>query len=112
MQLQHVIKGFDPSDAVRADLARIETLWTHANSKADQRGQWLFGRYSLADVFYAPVAARIVGYDLAVSDAARRYCEVAISDPAFQAWRAEGLKTTYDPFPYIFGDQTQPWPGD
>jgi glutathione S-transferase len=112
MQLQHVNKGFAVSDAVRADLARIETLWTHAIRNADLRGQWLFGRYSLADVFYAPLAARIVGYDLPVSDAARRYCEIAISDPSFQAWRAEGLKTTYDPFPYDMGTETQPWPGD
>ena len=112
MQLQHVNKGFVVTDAVQADLDRIETLWTHAMRNADLRGQWLFGRYSLADVFYAPVAARIIGYDLPVSEAARRYCEIAISDPAFKAWRAEGLKTTYDPFPYDMGTKTAPWPGD
>lgn len=112
MQLQHVIQGYEVSDAVRADLDRVETLWTHARRNADLRGQWLFGRYSLADVFYAPVAARITGYDLPVTDAMRRYCEITITDTAFQAWRAEGLKTTYDPFPYDSGTDTAPWPGD
>ena len=110
MQLQHVTEGFVPGPEVLADLARIETLWRHARSLADD-GPWLFGRYSLADVFYAPVTARIIGYDLPVSDAARAYCEATISDPAFREWRAEGQKVTYDPFPYETGLPTRPWPG-
>ncbi len=110
MQLQHVSVGFEASDAVLADLARIEKLWAHATSRATQDGPWLFGGYSLADAFYAPVAARIIGYGLPVSDAAKRYCDTTINDPAFKAWRAEGLKTTYDPFPYDTGGGTRDWP--
>jgi glutathione S-transferase len=109
MQLQHVNKGFQPSDQTRADLARIEALWTHARSFAIE-GPWLFGAYSLADAFYAPVCARITGYDLPVSDAAHAYCGTTLADPAFQAWRAEGLKVTYDPFPYDMGTPTAEWP--
>lgn len=109
MQLQHVNKGFSVDAALQADLDRIETLWTHAATfKTD--GPWLFGRYSLADCMFAPVAARIVGYDLPVSAAARAYCDTVINDPMFKAWRAEGLKTTYDPFPYDMGVATVPWP--
>ncbi|WP_390911257.1 glutathione S-transferase C-terminal domain-containing protein [Pseudosulfitobacter sp. SM2401] len=109
MQLQHVNKGFCVDAALQADLDRIETLWAHAATfKTD--GPWLFGRYSLADCMFAPVAARIVGYDLPVSAAARAYCDTVISDPTFKAWRAEGLKTTYDPFPYDMGVPTVPWP--
>ena len=110
MQLQHVNIGFDPSDAVLADLQRIETLWAHARAVAEAQGPWLFGRYTLADVFYAPVAARIIGYDLPVSEAAKTYCNTVISDPTFRAWRTEGLKTTYDPFPYDMGLKTRAWP--
>ena len=75
-------------------------------------GPWLFGRYTLADAFFAPVAARIIGYDLLVSDAARAYCTATITDPAFRAWRAEALKVSYDPPRYIFTDRIAPWPGD
>lgn len=110
MQLQHVNDGFAPGDAVRADLERIETLWNHAATFRDGKGPWLFGTYSLADAFYAPVCARIVGYDLPVTKAARAYCKTTIADPAFKAWRVEGLKTTYDPFPYDMGVPTRPWP--
>ncbi len=109
MQLQHVNQGFAPSEATMADLARIETLWAHAATFKTE-GPWLFGTYSLADAFYAPVCARIVGYDLPVSDATRAYCMTTLQDPAFKAWRAEGLKTTYDPFPYDMGVPTSDWP--
>ena len=109
MQLAHVDTDFKASEAVRVDLARIETLWAYAREKATD-GPWLFGAYSLADAFYAPVCARIVGYNLPVSEAARAYCQTTLTDPAFQQWRTEGLKDTYDPFPYPPVGRTEPWP--
>lgn len=109
MQLNHVYEGFPPSEAVRSDLARIEALWAHAATfKTD--GDWLFGSYSLADVFYAPVCARIIGYDLPVSDATGAYCMRTLRDPAFQNWRTEGQKTKYDPDPYPMNLPTKAWP--
>jgi glutathione S-transferase len=109
MQLAHVDADFAASDAVKDDLARIETLWTFARERAAE-GPWLFGAYSLADVFFAPVCARIVGYNLPVSDVARAYCETTLTDPAFQKWRAEGAKQTYTPFPYPPAGRAEPWP--
>jgi glutathione S-transferase len=109
MQLQHVNTGFQPSDAVQADLARIEELWAHA-ARFKSEGDWLFGAYSLADVFYAPVCARVVGYDLPVSDATLAYCMQTLRDPSFRTWRSEGQKISYDPFPYDMGLPTRAWP--
>jgi len=110
MQLQHVVQGFVPSDAVQTDLARIQTLWAHARDLSGSATGWLFGSYSLADVFYTPVAARIIGYNLPVSAASRAYCMALLSDPAVLVWRAEALKVIYDPFPYTPDLPTQPWP--
>jgi glutathione S-transferase len=110
MQLAHVNEGFPASEAVKADLTKIEALWQHAQSVKTSDGPWLFGTYSLADAFYAPVAARIIGYDLPVSDMSRDYCMTTLNDPAFKAWRSEGAKTIYDPFPYDMGVPTRPWP--
>jgi len=112
MQLQHVNEGFAVSPSLQADLHRLEVLWAHARAQSAVDGPWLFGSYSLADVFYAPVVARITGYDLPVSETAKAYCAVTLDDPAFNVWRAEGLKTTYDPFPYDMGVPTRPWPND
>lgn len=111
MQLMFQHQGFAPSDPVRADLARIEELWALARTRFGGQGPWLFGNYSLADVFYAPVAARIAGYGLPVGAQARSYVETTLADAEFRAWRAEGLKVCYDPFPYDMGLPTAPWPG-
>ena len=110
MQLHHVNGGFLALGALLEDIERVETLWRGAWEMTGASDGWLFGDYSLADVFYTPVAARIVGYDLVVSDAARAYCLRLLSDPAVQAWRAEALKVRYDPFPYPVFEPIRPWP--
>lgn len=109
MQLAHVDADFEPSETILQDLARIETLWAFAREKA-MDGPWLFGAYSLADVFYAPVCARVAGYGLPVSDVAQDYCKTTLRDPAFRQWREEGLKVTYNPFPYPPVRRSEPWP--
>jgi len=111
MQLLHHYEGFTVTEAVRTDLARIEALWTLARDRHGAGGPWLFGDYSLADAFYAPVAARIAGYDLPVGGVAADYVAAHLADPAFNAWRAEGLKKTYDPVPYAMDLPKRDWPG-
>lgn len=112
MQLNHVNGGFVASDAVRRDVARIEDIWASARGLTSHAGGWLFGDYSLADVFYTPVAARIVGYDLSVSKSARAYCLRLLDLPAVKDWRAEGLKVDYNPAPYPSFEPLHPWPVD
>ncbi len=111
MQLLHQYQGFAVSDAVKADLDRLQELWVLARSVYGSAGPWLFGKYSLADVFFAPVAARIAGYDLPVDAAAAQYVELHLSDPAFRKWRAMGAPKTYDPMPYAIECATADWPG-
>ncbi|GGH35674.1 glutathione S-transferase [Cribrihabitans marinus] len=112
MQLAHCFDGFRPSPETRADLERIETLWGHARAASGTRTGPLFGAYSLADAFYAPVAARIVGYGLPVSDTGRAYCDALLDDPAIHRWRAAAGEVRYDPFPYSQDLPVRPWPGD
>ncbi len=86
MNLRATFLGLVPSEAVRKDLARIETLWDMAPG-----GPWLFGDYTLADAFFAPVAARIAAYGLPVGPRARDYTAAHLAHPAFRAWRAVAL---------------------
>lgn len=108
--IRHVWKGFRPSDSVLADLARIEELWALARERHGDTGPWLFGDYSLADVFYAPVAMRITTYGLPVGEATQAYVDEHLADPAFQTWRQEALSDHYDPFPYSYDLEQAPWP--
>ncbi len=112
MMIAFVWEGFEPSKAVLADLSRIEELWALARSRHGQSGPWLFGEYSLADVFYAPVAMRITAFDLPVSNAAKAYVAAHLNDPAFLAWRETALAEIHDPWPYPMEMGRKPWPGD
>ncbi|WP_297971880.1 glutathione S-transferase, partial [uncultured Amaricoccus sp.] len=75
MNLRRCYAGFVPDAAVLADLAQIEALWTAARTRHGGGEPWLFGAYSLADVFFAPVATRIATYGLPAGPAAMAYVE-------------------------------------
>lgn len=85
MNLRVAWEGFAPDAAVRADLARVEALWERAGG-----APWLFGAYSAADAFFAPVAMRIAGYGLSVGARARAYVGAHLAHPPLREWRAEG----------------------
>lgn len=111
MQLHRCYRGFQPSAAVRADLARIETLWDHARAVSGAKQGWLFGGYSLADVFYTPVAARVLGYGLPVGDAARAYCLALLRTAPMRDWRAQAQAAAlHDPEPHALDLPADPWP--
>lgn len=110
MQLFHQWVGFEASAPVLAELERLELLFSHARKHAPD-GPWLFGAYSMADVFYAPLMARIAGYGLAVGPEMAAYVETTLTDPAFVAWRKEGVTVSYDPFPYPQELPKRNWPG-
>ncbi len=105
-------EGFQPSADVIADLQRIEYLWSLARARHGAAGPWLFGAYSLADVFYAPVAMRITAYDLPVGEAAKAYVATHLADPAFVQWRKAALTEKHDPWPYPMPLARKAWPGD
>ena len=109
MNLRVRWRGFAPDEAVRADLARIERLWATARDMAGD-GPWLFGAYSAADAFHAPVAMRIAGYDLPVGAAARAYVEAHLAHPPLRAWRAEGEARDRTLATYDIGLPTEPFP--
>lgn len=108
MNLGAAYGDFDRSDEVLKDVKRVEELWSLASGYGDG---WLFGAYSLADVFYAPVAARIATYGIPVSDRARAYVDRHLAHTLFRQWRAMGLTKTYQPNPYPSDATAVPWPG-
>lgn len=109
MNLRVMWQGFEPSDAVRTDLARVERLWSRARAMADG-GPWLFGAYGAVDAFFAPVAMRIAGYGLPVSDAARAYVNAHLADPHLRAWRDAGERRDRTLSNYDQGLPTAPFP--
>jgi len=70
--------------AVAADLARIVTMWTEA--LAASGGPFLFGAYSVADAYYAPVVSRLRTYGLPVPAEVQAYMDRVWASAGVQAW--------------------------
>ena len=111
MNLRAAYAAVPVSEALAADLRRLELIWDHARTEIGGDGPWLCGEYSAVDAFFAPVAARIAGYGLPVSDSAQTYVAAHLNDPAFRRWRALGLLIG-DDLPWYARDYPQVgWPG-
>ena len=67
---------------LRQDVARIEQIWA---ARPDPEG-FLYGAFSIADAFYAPVVMRFKTYALPVSASSQRYMQNMLQHPAVQAW--------------------------
>lgn len=110
MNLRVSYQDCAPPDAVLADLARLEAIWAWAKQQTGSE-TWLCGAYSAADAFFAPVAARIAGYNLPVSPAAMDYVNAQLAHNSFRRWRAMGLIDGVDQEFYRRDYPTRPWPG-
>lgn len=111
MNLRVAYRDVPVSDALASDLARVETLWSFARDRFGAQGPWLCGSYSIADAFFAPVAARIAGYGLPMGATGAAYVAAHLSDPSFVKWRALGLAEGED-LPWYAKDYPQTdWPG-
>ena len=111
MNLRISYTGCDPTDAVLADLARLETIWSWARRETGAQGPWLCGDYSAADAFFAPVAGRIAGYNLPVGAEAAACVAAHLAHPSFRRWRAMGFADGADQEFYRRDYPRRPWPG-
>lgn len=76
--------------AVRADLARLDAAW--GDALAGSGGPFLFGDFSLADAYFAPVVARVRTYGLPLSPGAAAWAERVWATDAVQAWVHDALQ--------------------
>jgi glutathione S-transferase len=74
---------------LKADLARVDALWSEA--LAASGGPFLFGAFSAADAYFAPVVMRVTRYGLPLSAVAQAYVQAIEAHPAVQAFVADAL---------------------
>ena len=77
------------NSAARADLARIDSMWSEL--LATHGGPLLFGDFSIADAYFAPVCMRISTYALPVSPTVAAYVERVKALPGVVAWISAAL---------------------
>lgn len=73
MNIRNRYPGKGRSPEVDADIARIEAMWNECRARFGAGGDYLFGAFSIADAFYAPVVFRLNTYGVSLSGAAARY---------------------------------------
>lgn len=71
---------------VRDDIVRILQLWAEARARFGQGGPFLFGTFSAADIFYAPVVSRFFTYGINVPGFAQSYMDAVWEHEWMQAW--------------------------
>ena len=77
---------------VKVDIERMLALWAECRAVATESGPYLFGRVSLADAFFAPIAVRLRTYQVKLPDADEAYVETVYRWPVFKAWQKAGLE--------------------
>lgn len=90
MSCCHRVKLHKISDALKADIARLNELFEQGLSTFG--GPFIAGnRFTAADAFFAPVAFRMQSYDLPFSEAAKQYLNHLLALPVMQNWYQQAL---------------------
>ena len=81
---------------VRADLARLSGLWgellaAQPSTLPDGSGPLLFGSFSIADAYFAPVCMRLKTYALPLAADLQAYVDRVAALPGVQAWTQGAL---------------------
>ena len=91
------IAKIQPSAACLKDIARIEEIFADC-LKSRSTDSYLFGPFTAADAFFAPVILRLQTYadasGIVLKSTTKQYCETILNDPYLQAWREAALEET------------------
>jgi glutathione S-transferase len=74
------------TDTCRVQLQRVEQIWSTCRDDYADEGPWLFGSLSLADIVFAPVALRLVTYEIPVAGSAASFVSAVQSFEPVIEW--------------------------
>ncbi len=94
MNLHRPVRSVALSEDARANIARVEEIWSGCRERYGKQGPFLFGAFTGADAMYAPVVHRFRTYDIKVGPVVQAYMETMMALPAFKEWTEAGLAET------------------
>jgi glutathione S-transferase len=71
-----------------ADIDRVFAIWKDCYERYGKQGEWLFGRFGVADAMFAPVVLRFRTYGINLPDLACHYPQRLLESEALQDWLA------------------------
>jgi len=96
MNLRRSSPGVGHLPEVMEEIAHITGAWRRARSRFGSEGPFLFGAWSLADCFYAPVIGRLRTYAVPLDSETQAYADAVWAHPDVRAWveaaKAEPMK--------------------
>ncbi len=95
MNLREHYPGFHKIAAVRQDITRISTMWGACLDRFGGDGPFLFGKFSLADAFFAPVVMRFTTYDVGLAPRLANYAQAVREQPYVKDWLARAALDHY-----------------
>jgi glutathione S-transferase len=96
---RHPGKGMNPE--VQRDIARVLEIWRSCRERYGAGGALLFGRFSIADAYYAPVVTRFQTYEVSLPPEAQAYCDAVLGLGAVREWCDAGRRETE----FVAGDE-------
>jgi len=101
---RHPGKGMNPDS--KRDIDRVVAIWSSCRERFGKDGALLFGRFSIADAYYAPVVTRFQTYAVELPRAAQAYCDAVLALGGVRAWMDAARRETefvQDDEPYASG---------
>jgi len=86
MNLRASYPGAGRDPGVDEDIARITTVWEQCRRDHRGGGDLLFGQFTIADAFYAPIVSRFRTYGVSPGGIAGEYMDAVWDLPAMQDW--------------------------
>jgi glutathione S-transferase len=93
MNIKASVPGRGRTADAQADIGRICEIWENCLARFGHH-KFLFGEFSIADAFYAPVVMRFKTYGVALAPALQAYCDRVLAHPAVARWVSEALAET------------------
>lgn len=88
MNATAVLPGLGWNAAVQRDVDRVAQIWTGLRERHGAKGPFLFGDFTVADAYYAPVVSRFATYGIHLPELAKSYADFMLALPAMQEWIA------------------------
>jgi glutathione S-transferase len=105
MNMARTPKQRELSPEVKANVTRLEEMWTDCRARFGDSGPFLFGAFCAADAMYAPVVSRFHTYGIQVGEDARRYMKSMMALPAWSEWEKAALQE-----PWVLPRGEVDWP--
>ena len=80
---------------VDAEASRIQDIWRTCRRRFGADGPFLFGRFTAADAFYAPMVGRFRTYDVPLDAVCRAYADAVWETPDMKEWVAAAIAEPY-----------------